>query len=223
MGPGAFIQLGGSLLGGLFGKKSKPATQSSNSGFSALPPQVQQAYLQQFLPGAQQWYNNGPSQYQKQAMSSLGGGLESLQAELPQYQNQYRGAVTDEVVKQMQLDAQGERDRIMMGAGSNGLGGLFSSALTKQLDGLNNNTLNRIGSYRAYSEDQGYNQALDLRRQTLADMLAASNMPYERMSQFGSLLGQFPQSTNGQQVGAYQPSNWANKVGGSLMTLGSFL
>lgn len=216
--PSAF-DIGGKLINGLFGKKAQPATQSQKSGFYALPPQVQQAYLQQFLPGAQQWFNNGPNQYQQNAMQSLGGGPESLEQELPQYQNQYRGAVTDEVVKQMQRDAQGERDRIMMGAGSNGLGGLFSSALTKQLDGLNDNTLNRIGAYRAYSEDQGYNQSLDLRRQTLADMLAAGNMPYERINQFGSLLGQFPQSQNGQQIGAYQPKNWANKLGGTMMTL----
>jgi hypothetical protein len=53
-------------------------------------------------------------------------------------------------------------------------------------------------------------------------MLAAGNMPYERINQFGSLLGQFPNSANSQQIGAYQHGNTANKVGGAMMTLGNF-
>lgn len=205
----------GSMVSGLMGASAQP--EQSKSGFYAMPQEYQQAYLQGYLPGAMNWYNQGPNQYQQSAMASLGGGAQALQDEIPGYMNPYTQSVTNNVMQQMRENAQMERDRIMARAGSNGLGGLMGDAYAKELGMLNDKTQGNMTQYADWSAQQGFNQAYNMRQQSLKDMLAAGDMPYEHISRLGGLLQKFPASEN--KMGAYQPSNWADKIGGSATTL----
>ena len=84
------ISGGASLLGGLFGGNDYTPQQTGASGFAALPQEVQQAYLKQFLPQAQNIFN---SPYATTPLGQAGNGQFDSRAlqELQQYSNQNGG------------------------------------------------------------------------------------------------------------------------------------
>lgn len=81
---------GSTILGGLFGGNDYEPQQTGSSGFAALPPQVQQAYLQQLLPQAQNIFS---SPYVTTPLGQARNSPFESQAlqELQQYSNQNGG------------------------------------------------------------------------------------------------------------------------------------
>ncbi len=89
--PAALPVIGGiasaaGAIGGLFGgdeEQQQQQTSNNVSGFAALPPQVQQAYLQQYLPGVLEQYNRGqyqiPSERINEGQPFQSQGLTGLQ------------------------------------------------------------------------------------------------------------------------------------------------
>lgn len=55
------IAAGAQLLGGLMGSDEGEQREAERTGFAALPPEVQDAYLKQFLPAAQRQFQTGPT------------------------------------------------------------------------------------------------------------------------------------------------------------------
>jgi hypothetical protein len=217
---GGLLQVGGGLLGGLFGGEEGAQPSQQVSGWQALPREVQEAFLKTYLPDVKQIYQAGPNQYEKQAESMLGGGIAGLRKDLPQYMSPFQEQVIDRTLKRYNDQAGQMRNNIMGQAGLGGLGSFGSSALGTQLAQLDKNNLDRQLDYLSQANQENYSQALGLRQGLLNDLLQAGQMPYQRVSRLGTMLNAFPGGS--QSTGAVQGTpNWASKLGGGMMSLGS--
>lgn len=267
MGAVPLIAGAAAVGGGLFGKnKGQNPGGSTNqsqsvSGFEALPGEVKNAYLKQYLPDILQQYQGkisatplgqaetGPfaslglqqlqnysnqnggifngttgvnplgaiepfNEYQKSALASLGGGLEGLQQQLPGYMNPYSDIVGNEINRQAQIGQSNLKNQFTQQAG---LGGLSSSAFGTALSG-NEEARQRLQNENQYNN---YNQALNLRRQTLGEMLQAGGAIQQQgqasldyLSPY--LQGTTPQARSGmlaQQLGMIPGSQVSNSTG----------
>lgn len=223
-GFGDILGIGGSLLGGLFGDEDEGAAPAQSvSGFAALPYDVQQAYLQKFVPDSLWLYKNDNNPYEGQVMNSLGGGITSFKNELPQYMNPYQSAVTNDVFSRMQQEGDIAKSRALgQTAVRGGVGAFGSSALGTQLAGIDNYQLDRQREYLNQSKMDNYNQAIDLRNMLLSGQEHAATIPYNKVNRLGSLLGMVPGSST--QTGAIAGSpNWASKLSGGMISLSSLL
>ncbi len=180
------ISAGASLVGGLFGgdeEGSAPqqTTQNQISGFAALPPQVQQAYLQQYLPGVLQNYTAR--------------------------HNQYPGAMarTDPYASQSLQELQNHYDSLGTGNGARPLGGpeplnpIQKAAFGQAFQGYNPQTLQ--GYINPYTQ-----QALNAYSQQ-ANQQPGQGTPYDVLgpTALGNQLGGYNQAFGGlTNVGSQQ-------------------
>ena len=179
------------------------------------------------------------NEYQKSALTALGGGLEGLQQQLPGYMNPYSDIVGNEINRQAEIGQSNLKNQFTQQAG---LGGLGSSAFGTALSG-NEEARQRLQNENQYNN---YNQALNLRRQTLGEMLQAGGAiqqqgqasleavapylqgttPQARSAMFAAQLGQIPGSqtstSTGNQWGANagRPDFMSRLGGAGLTTLG---
>jgi hypothetical protein len=232
------IAAGLAAAGSIFGK-SKGGQASPHgiggqlSGFHTLPEQVQNAYLQQFLPAAQGQFNQGGMQLapfnasQEQALQGFGQNLAGLQGQLPGFTNLYNQELynpyhqeqynqnvnlpTEELINQ-QL---GENQSALINAQRRGgtPGALFSSAFGGKLAQLQSeaNKLKHLGRINAfqYGTGQGresFNVGQQLRRQTLEDMLR-SGTAYQAQQQAQLGLPQANINQFAQNLGAFPGSS----------------
>ena len=273
---------GAGILGGLFGgdEGGSPGGSSSIQGFAALPPEVKDAWLKQYLPQLLKQYNakfqgtplgqapTGPfasqglqelqqhsnsigglfgggtgvnplghvepfNQFQQNALGSMGGGLAGLQNELPGYQNLYNENVLnpqlEHIQKQEDMLQGGLRGR---NAASGNLFGAGSTANKTQIAALQE----QANQARSQARSQSFQGGINLRNQTLQQMLGAGSAiqgqgqqslnalqpqlqqtaPGTRLNTFGQGLNMFPQSNTMNQTGAVaaQP-NFMSKLGGA--------
>lgn len=220
------VSLGAGLASGLFGSKSKgaqPATSQSQSGWGALPPALQNAYLNTFLPGALNYYNSSPNNpYQKQVQQAYGGGISGLMQQLPDYLQVFQQNVDNPTLAEMQRQAEIEKNKITAQAANSGLGSLLNSNLGVQLSELQSNADRRKMQYLYDTNRQNLNSALDLRNQTLGELTKAGDQDYNRLSKLGSLFGAFPGSSVSNSRGEAQakPNTW-DKIAGTTTALGA--
>lgn len=165
-------------------------------------------------------------------------GQYGLFNELPAFMSPFNQAVINRTLNQMNKQTDEARSGIMgRAARYGGLGAFGSSALGTQLAQLENANNDRSLDFLANANAANYNQALGLRRQTLADMLGAGGAmqqhgqtvlnalqpqlaaatPQGRLSQFSAGLGAFPQSGHTMQY-THQP-NMFQKFGSAGMGL----
>lgn len=145
--------------------------------------------------------------YQQQALQSLGGGIGALGNELSQYMNPYQKFVQDEINRQHSIAQNNALSDFSRAAG---FGGLQSSAYGTLQSQLEQNRLRDQNQ----AQVQNYQQALGLRRQTLADMLGAGGQIQQQgQNMLGALQPQLQQTLPqartgllGQQLGAFQGS-----------------
>lgn len=231
-GAAAGSALAGTVLGGDKGNKASPqgvGGGTSVSGFAALPPEVQQAFLQQYLPRILQQFQGGGTQLagfnpmQEQALQSFGGGLSGLQQELPGYQDLYNQNVLDPELERLQqaqdegLSALADRRQKMGGIGVGG------SAYNNQRAAYEN----QINNLRLNARANAFQGARGLRRETLQDMLTSGgqyqqqqqaqyNQPQANISQFAGNLAGIPTSATNTNYGQTpsQP-DFLSKLGGA--------
>jgi hypothetical protein len=223
MGFMSFLPLVGSVVSGLFGgggRSSKPAQSTAQSGWQNLPPQVQQAYLQQYLPAAQNYFSQAPNQYEQQLQQMQGGGIKQLEEDLPDYQKFFAQANAQPTLEEIQRQADMQKNVLQGQAARSGLGGLLNSNVAGQLSELQNNADRLKAQYSAQFNRENTQNALNLRAQTLQELMNAGNQDYNKLSQFAGLLGSFPGGSTQTSVGGTVagPNVW-DKVGGGLTAL----
>lgn len=239
VGGPAGLAAGGAIGGILGGKDRGQAAMASggsmqSSGFAALPPEVQQAYLQQYLPQILEQFQNGGTKLaefnpmQEQALQSIGGGLSGLKSELPGYQELYNENVLNPELERIDQDLEAAQNNLAAQQGASGnLGSLFSSAAGGQIAGLQAAAANM----RRDARQNAYSSGKDLRRETLQDMLKSGTayqnqtqqqyaQPQANLSQFAGNLAGVPGSsigqTNNMQTGATGPRpDFLTKLGGA--------
>ncbi len=274
-------RLGGGNKGGSNGQASPQGVggSSSTSGFGALPPEVQQAFLQQYLPqlqaqtqgkyqgtpmgqaetgpfasqGLQQLqqysnhnggiFGNGTgvnpigtvepfNQYQQNALTQAGGGIQGLKEQLPGYQDLWNENVLNPQLQEMDYqNALKQHQLLSSKAGNGNLGAFSSSALGTQL-AQQQQDANRL---KLNARAEGFQGAQQLRNQTLQEMLGAGNMiqgqnqqslnalqpqlqqatPGAQLSRFQQGLNAFPNSSTSMGYGAANPGtpNLASQIG----------
>jgi len=211
-----WLSIGASLLGGLFGGKSKPAKSSSVSGWQALPQEVKDVYLKSYLPGVQQFYDTPMSDAVKSVYDSYGGGVQGLMSELPQYMKVFQQNVDDPTFRRMQQETDIEKNRLNALAANSGLGGLFNSNLGIQQSQLQNNADERKANYAYQMNQNNFTNGLNLRNQTLGELLKSQNGQFDRLNQLSSLLGAFKEgSTQSSTGGSSGPNFWDKLAGGA--------
>lgn len=211
------------LASNLFGSKSKgstPAQSTSMSGFQVLPKQVQNAYLQNYLPSVLNYGKSGPNQYTQQAINSYGGGLAGLMQELPGYKSIFDQNTVQPTLDEIQRQSDIQQNRLRAQAAASGLGGIFNSNTAIQLGELQRNAdMIKAQQLADFNRENTIN-ALRLRGQTLSDLMTAGDQDYNRLSRFAGLLGVFPGGNTSTQIGASQPKpNIWDKVIGSAVSL----
>lgn len=204
---GDIINVGATLAG--LGKKRRkdkyrdvPEHSKTLSGFESLPQGAQGLYNNEFFPGIRSYINSPEGRYieptdpaQESALGEMGGGIEDIQSNLGRYMNPYRQFVTDEINR----EADRSRNNLLGGFVGRNATGLNNSSLGVQL-GMNEEARQRALAGANY---QNFNNALDLRRQTLADMMNAGtnrralnqerrDQAFMRLQRLGSLLGMVP-------------------------------
>ena len=276
--------LGGAALGGLAGGKEKRMS-SPTGGFATMPPEMQEAYLREYLPEVKRIYNMGKftaapmgtynetgpyssqglqelqnysngiggifagtqgvkplgtveplNDIQKQALGGYAGGINAFQNELPQYMNPYNQAVLNQSLGRLNEEYNGYNNQLMGSAARNGLGAFGGSALGTMMAQLQKDRENRAADMIASMNLQNYGQAQTLRRQTLAEMLAAGgavqeqnqqylnalagplagSTPMSRVSQFGQLLGGIPASST---LDYYTRPDLSTRLGGASLAM----
>jgi hypothetical protein len=202
----------------LFGGKKAagtPGGSQSQYGYASAPPWAQNIYSGTYAPGIQSYFNSPQSgafvpqqvepfnRFQNEALQGLGGGIQDIQQNLGQYMNPYHSAVTDNINREADIRRSDLLGRASIGGNA---AGLNNSAVGVQL-GLNDEARQRLLAQANY---ENYQQALGLRRQTLAEMLGAGGA----------------QQTQGQNVlnNSYNNSIANNQAGlGRLQNLGNLL
>jgi hypothetical protein len=177
--------------------------------------------------------------YQISALQQFGEtNGQNLGAAIQPYQELYNKNVLDPELERIKED-QAVAENQLVGQGAGNLGFFGSSALGTLAGQLKNNYSN----LRRDTQAQGFESALGLRRQTLAEMLQAGNaiqeqgqsyldalnphlqasLPQNRLQNFGAGLNAIPGASSiGTQY--FQPApqpNAAMRWGGALQSLGS--
>lgn len=223
MGFLSFIPAIASVASSLFGgKKAQPSTSTSKSGFETLPREVQDAYTKSYLPNVLRYYNNGPNQMQQQAYGSLGGGLNSITQELPQYMDVFRQNVTNPTLDEIQRQADIQKNRLNAQAGNNGLGGYLNSALGVERSGVQEGADRLKANVNYAGNRENLMNALALRQSTLQDVLNGGDQNYQMLSRLAGLLGAFPGGSTSTSIGATEagPNGW-DKAAGAATSLSS--
>lgn len=216
-GIGALATLGS----GLFGGKSKGATPkqaTSQSGFAAIPKQVQDAYLNQYLPQVLAYNKAGPNQFTQQAMQGYGGGIQGIIDSLGQYKSVFDQNTTQPTLDEIQRQADIQKNQLNARAAGSGLGGLLNSNTAIQLGELQNNTDRLKSQYTADFNRENTLNALNLRSQTLSELMRAGDQQYDQLSKLANLLSPFLNGSTSKEVGekAATPNVW-DKVAGSVV------
>lgn len=231
-----------SLFGSLFGgddREATPEMRSSQSsyaqGYAALPEQGQQAWNNFFNMLNQLAARSGNfpelNRVQQNALSRYANPDFSKEGLAP-YANPFQEMVQKQAEAAINRGYDMDRSRLtdrfaqrgsQIRPGSN-------SALNTQLSQLSESKNRTLGDIIAGLGYQGYNEALGLRQNTLANMLQAGNTiqeaPYRNIGLYGQLASLIPQSGYGQEtsnstgaIGA-RPS-FLSKLGGAGAFLGS--
>lgn len=208
-----------SIAGSLFGGKSKPQKSTTMSGWETLPKEVKDVYLKSYLPGVQNFYNTPISPAVQSAYDSYGGGVQGLMSELPKYMEFFQQNLDDPTYKRMQEETDIEKNRLNALAANSGLGGLFNSNLGVQLSQLQKNADDRKADYAYRMNQNNVTNALNLRNQTLGELMKSQNAQYDRLGQLASLLGAFPGGSTSTSIGANMQPNFWDKLSGGVTAL----
>lgn len=176
---------GGKKAAGTPGGAGLPGGSLTQNGYGALPPWAQNIYSGTYAPGIQNYFNSPQSgafvpqqvepfnRFQNEALQGLGGGIQDIRQNLGQYMNPYHSAVTDNINREADIRQSDLLGRASLGGNA---AGLNNSAVGVQL-GMNDETRQRLLAQANY---HNYQQALSLRRQTLAEMLGAGATQQEQ-------------------------------------------
>lgn len=234
------IASGVGALGSIFAKPKYGSPGHQETGFGALPPEAQQAFLQ-YLQHAN---NLNPNQYfdpnsmvagydsqMQDIMQRLGqGNLNGLGDFMNPYQQQVVDNTRDQIMRvadQQKSDVIGNSARLNSKAFGN-------SATGTQLGMIDQGAQQAFGNAAANLNYQGYQNAVQNRRQSLLDALGVGQMnreyqqqlmdvnnPFLRTGMYGDLLNKFPNSSNAIGGTPDRASN-AQKAFGALSGLGSY-
>lgn len=222
-------------VGNLFSKPDRDtaATQQTMSAYDSLPGWAKDMYAQQFGPGILEYINSPAARTAtplnpaiENSLGQLGQGIQDINANLGDYLNPYRKFVTDEINR----EANTQRSNLLGRHVGFGALGMNNSALGVQL-GMNEESRQRALARANY---EAYQQALGLRRQTLADMMGAGEQrrkldeefrdaPFARLQRLGTLLGMIPGGQASISVGGANRSNtpsFAERLMSSASTIG---
>lgn len=215
-GLGAIASLGSALFGG--GSKSgKPQQTMQQSGWQTLPGQVQNAYLQNYLPQVMQYGSQRPNQYTQQAIEGYGGGLAGLMQQLPQYKQIFDQNTTQPTLDEIQRQVDIQKNALRAQGARSGLGSLLNSNMAIQLSAMQNNADRLKAQQLADFNRENTLQALNLRGQTLSELMAAGDQDYNRLGKFASLLGAFPGGSTATSTGPTMPrANTWDKIAGTI-------
>lgn len=211
---GAVASLGSALFGG-GSKGGKPQQSMQQSGWQTLPKEVQNAYLKNYLPQVTAYNQAPPNQYTQQAMRSYGGGLAGLLQELPQYKQVFDQNTVQPTLDEIQRQVDMQKNAFRAEAGRSGLGSLLNSNSAIQLSEMQNNADRLKAQQIADFNRENTLQGLNLRGQTLSELMTAGDQDYNRLSRFASLLGAFPGGSTSTSVGATMPraNTWDRLAG----------
>lgn len=215
-GLGAIASLGSALFGG-GSKGGSPQQATQQSGWPTLPSEVQQAYLKNYLPQVLA-YNNAPNnQYRAQALEGYGGGLAGIMQQLPEYRSVFDQNTTQPTLDEIQRQVDIQKNALRAQAGRSGLGSLLNSNTAIQLSEMQNNADRLKAQQIADFNRENTLQALNLRGQTLSELMAAGDQDYNKLSRFAGLLGAFPGGSTSTSVGATAPrANTWDKIAGAV-------
>lgn len=215
----AMIAAGVGLAGSIFGKKPKtPAT-----GFYALPAPVQQTYLNQLLPGAQGAFQQSQTltPEQQKALQSLGIGGADLTAEIGQYMNPYTDMVTNRVLEGIRRQGDTAQSANIARRNMTGARNFQDSSLYEQQGAIEGEVARATADALANLNYQNFNNAANLRQQTLGNMLFAGEYPvnyqFQNLGNLASILGQFQGGTPAQRQGG----GLGNMLSGLGLAVGS--
>jgi hypothetical protein len=215
-------QLAGSLISSALGgnKGAAPAQSVQESGFKALPKEVQKYLLSNYFPKAQKLFDEGPNQWEQQGYGMLQANPEEMGQQVNEYMNPYSNAVKNPVMDRIQQETDRARtgfsDRLARG----GLGAIGNRGMQYQMGQLEKNNIGQKAEAEAYLDERNYNQALGLRRQGIEDLMRAGDQGYDRLNRFAGTLAPFS-SSFGSSTGANPGTpNLASQIGGGLMSLG---
>jgi hypothetical protein len=215
----SLLGIGASLLGGLLGGggKSSPSQGQAVSGWQALPKEVRDVYLKQYLPGVQEEFTRPLNPAVQDVYNQYGSGIEGLLQNLPQYKQLFEQNISDPTFNQIQQDTDIQKNDLNSLAANSGMGALFNSNLGVQLSQLQNNADNRKANYAFNMNRDNTMNALSLRNQTLEEMLKSGDQGYDRLARLAGLLGAFPGGSSQTNVGAQgpQPNIWDKVAGGA--------
>lgn len=217
-GLGSLFSIGAGLFGD--GGQQNPSQSQSMSGWQALPKEAQDAYLKTYLPAALKYFNGPNNPATQQALNSYGGGLTSLTQELPGYRAIFDQNTVQPTLDEMQRQSDIQRNIINSQAARSGLGGVLNSNTAIQLGENQRNTDQLKAQTLATFNRENTTNALNLRGQTLSELMFAGDQDYNKLSRFGSLLGAFPTGSTSTSTGAStQPPNYWDKAAGAVNAL----
>lgn len=215
----SWLSIGGGLLSGLLGGggKSKPSKSQTTSGWQALPKEVQDVYLKQYLPAVQNEFSRDLTPAVQDVYNQYGSGISGLLESIPQYKQLFEQNISDPTFAQIQQDADIQKNDLNSLAANSGLGGLFNSNLGVQLSQLQKNADDRKANYAFNMNRDNTMNALSLRNQTLGEMLKSGDAGYDRLTRLAGLLGSFPGGSTQTSIGSQGPTpNIWDKIGGGL-------
>lgn len=215
-GLGAIASLGSALFGG-GGKGGKPQQSMQQSGWQTLPKEVQNAYLQNYLPQVTRYGTSAPNQYTQQAMQGYGGGLAGLMQQLPEYRKVFDQNTVQPTLDEIQRQVDIQKNALRAQGARSGLGSLLNSNMAIQLSEIQGNADRLKAQQLADFNRENTLQALNLRGQTLSELMAAGDQDYNRLSKFATLLGAFPGGSTSTSTGPTMPrANTWDKIAGAV-------
>ena len=212
------ILAGASSLASAFGRKNKRSQGAqSTSGFSALPPDIQQAY-RNYLAQISQYASSPYNQYEQNALNELG---QPGYGNLEQYMNPYTQAVQGAVLGDIEQQGAKNRSSLLdILGGRNSLTAFSGSSTGQQLAENDANTQKARANAIAQLQSQNFNQAIQGRQQGIQNQLFAGQYPMQRAQGFGQALGAIPGSSIMTQPGQVQQRpNALGYAGGVLGAL----
>lgn len=209
---------GAAALGQAFGKKkAQPAQQLS--GFAALPPEVKDAYMNYLGQVRDMYSNGGMNTYSNRLMEQLG---QEGYGDLSAYMNPYTQQVQNSVLSDIDRQGNQNRSRLLdILGGRNSLTAFSSTATGQQLGESDAATQRARADAIAGLQNQNFLQAIQGRQQGLANLQAASQIPYQNLSNYGALLGQIPNSSINIQGKPEQPNALGRFSGAASALLGN--
>lgn len=221
LNPLGLLGLGISALGGK-GGRSKGGQSQQMSGWQALPQEVKDVYLQQYLPGVTGEFNQEMSPQVQEVYNQYSGGLPGLMESIPEYVKFFQQNVDDPTFSRIQEDADMQKNSINALAARSGLGGLFNSNLGVQLSQLQKNADDRKANYSYQMNKDNLSNALGLRDKTLGELMKSGDQNYDRLARLAALLGAFPGGSTQTSIGpSVSGPNIFDRLGGGLTALSS--